>query len=640
MSIIPEKLRILLVEDAAVMRKIELKALKSLGFDDISEAKDGDEAIVALESDDTIDLVISDWNMPNKGGYELLEWVRAHEKLKKLPFIMATGEGDMKQEKKAVDAGVSGFIAKPFNADELKKKIDQALGTEEKEEELPQKERAPRETASGKVRLKIAHIQITDHLILGALKHLIKNGDLAPKHFELETECMPGWNPVQEALGKGTVDAACILAPMAMDLFNFGVPIKMVLLAHKGGSICVRSTQGEYREPFQDFFRNKTFLIPHKMSVHHMLSHMFFSTIGIKPGMVGGEGVDLNFEVVAPIKMPEYLSSNPDACGFMVAEPLGTKSIAAGIAAQQFLSSQLWENHPCCVVAVRDDFTAPYTDAVYEFTEMLVHAGKFIENRPDTAAEVAVSFLDPQKMLGLKVPVLKNVLTEAQGIKTGDLFPSMEEIDRMQRYMVEKMGIGALIDVKKFVDLRFAENACKDVAESSLPSTLHDTPSEVMEILRSAAPGAGKTKKAMLSMEGKYLVFALGTQEFGIDISKIREIIGKLPIRSMPQAPPFVKGVINLRGKVIPIMDLRLRFGMEEVETTERSCIIVLENMTKGAVTNVGVAVDSVTEVLEIKTSEIADTPFFGVGIDTTYILAMAKTESGVKILLDMDRLL
>ena len=640
MTIIPEKLKILLVEDAAVMRKIELKALKSLGFDDISEAKDGDEAIIALESDENIDLVISDWNMPNKGGYELLVWMRAHEKFKKLPFIMATGEGDMKQEKKAVDAGVSGFIAKPFNADELKKKIDQAFDIGKKEEAPPEEKRRPKKTVSGKVRLRIAHIQITDHLILGVLKHLIKNGDLTPRYFELETRCMVGWNPVQEALGKGTVDAACVLAPMAMDLFNFGVPIKMVLLAHKGGSICVRSTLGEYREPFRDFFKKKTFLIPHKMSVHHMLAHMFFSRIGIKSGMAGGKDIDLNFEVAAPIKMPEFLRGNPDACGFMVAEPLGTKSIASGIAALQFLSSQLWENHPCCVVAIRDDFSGPYADAVYEFTEMLVQAGKFIENRPETAAEVAVSFLDPQKMLGLKVPVLKNVLTEAQGIKTGDLFPSIEEIDRMQRYMVEKMGIGTLIDVEKFVDPQFAEAACKDVTGSSLPSTLHNTPAEVMEILRSAAPGAGKTEKTMLSMEGKYLVFALGKQEFGIDISKIREIIGRLPIRSMPQAPPFVKGVINLRDKVIPIMDLRLRFGMEEVVATERSCIIVLEHIEKGAVINIGVTVDSVTEVLGIKTSEIADTPFFGAGIDTTYILAMAKTESGVKILLDMDRLL
>ena len=289
---------------------------------------------------------------------------------------------------------------------------------------------------------------------------------------------------------------------------------------------------------------------------------------------------------------------------------------------------------------MRDDFTTAYTDAVYEFTEMLVKAGKFIENRPETAAEVAVSFLDPQKMLGLKVPVLKNVLTEAQGIKTGDLLPSLGEIDRMQRYMVEKMGIGALIDVEKFVDLRFAKAACKKVPRSSLPSTLHDTPAKAMQILRRAAPGGDKTEKAMLSVEGKYLVFSLGEQVFGIDIFKIREIIGKLPIRSMPQSPPYIKGVINLRGKVIPVMDLRLRFGMEEAEATERSCIIVLDHLADGAVTNVGVAVDSVTEVLEIKTSAIEDTPFFGAGIDTNYILAMAKTEGGVKILLDMDRLL
>ncbi len=640
MGAVPKKPRILLVEDASVMRKIELKALKSLGFENILEAGDGDQAILKLESDDGIDLVISDWNMPNKGGYELLVWMRAQEKFAKLPFIMATGEGDMKQEKKAVDAGVNGFIAKPFNADELKKKIDQAFGQGEKEEEIPQKEKISRKTVSGKVPLKIAHIQITDHLILGALKHLIKNGDLTPKHFELETVCMPGWNPVQEALGKGTVDAACILGPMAMDLFNFGIPIKMILLAHKGGSICVRSTQAEYREPFQDFFKKKTFLIPHKMSVHHMLAHMFFSRIGIRPGMAGGEGIDLNFEVVAPIKMPEFLRDNPDVCGFMVAEPLGTKSIASGIAALQFLTSRLWENHPCCVVAIRDDFTAPYTDAVYEFTEMLVQAGKFIENRPETAAEIAVSFLDPQKILGLKVPVLKNVLTEPQGIKTGDLFPSLQEIDRMQRYMVEQMGIGALIDLEKFVDARFAEAACKGDTGKRLPSILHDTPAEITEILLKAAPASGKSEKAMLSMEGKYLVFVLGKQEFGIDISTVREIIGRLPIRSMPESPPFLKGVINLRGKVIPVMDLRLRFGMEEVEATERSCIIICDNMAGRSAASVGVAVDMVSEVAEIKTAEIEDTPFFGAGIDTSYILAMAKTKGGVKILLDMEQLL
>ena len=633
-----EDLKILLVEDAAVMRKIELKALNTSGFDNVLEAGDGDEAISMLETVEGIGLIISDWNMPNKDGYELLLWVRSHKRFETVPFIMATGQGDMKQEKKAIDAGVDGFIAKPFNADELKKKIESVFSSEEEVELEAVKK--PRKGESGKVNLRVAHIQITDHLVLGVLKHMIQNGQLTPRHFELETLCMPGWNHVQEALAKGTVDAACVLAPIAMDLFNFGVPIKLVLLVHKSGSICVRSTQGDYQAPFQNFFRKKTFLIPHKMSVHHMLAHMFFSRIGIKPGMAGEKGIDLNFEIVAPIKMPEFLRSNPDACGFMVAEPLGTKSIASGIASLQFLSGQMWENHPCCVLAVRDDFSGPYADAVYEFTEMMVQAGDFIEKHPETSAEIAVAFLDPQKILGLKVPVIKNVLKEEQGIKTGDLFPSLEALDIMQRYMYEEMGIGTLIDLEKFVDLRFAEAACKGRAKNAFPSVLHGTVDEAVTLLHHSGEGGRKTEKTMLSLEGKYLVFSLGSQEFGIDISQVREIIGMFPIRTLPEAPLFFKGVINLRDKVIPVMDLRLRFGMETQAYGDRTCIIVLDHSLEGIAAQVGIVVDSVKEVAEIKTQEIEDTPSFGMNIDTSYILAMTRTEGAVKILLDMERLL
>ncbi len=631
---------ILLVEDAAVMRKIELKILKGLGFKKIIEAENGNVAIAKLKEEKNIALIISDWNMPEKGGYELLVWVRADEKFKNIPFIMATAEGDMKQENKAVNAGVSGFIAKPFNADELKIKINEALGIKQKKDNADIEKSIPRETAAGKVRLKIAHIQITDHLILGALKYLIKKGDVTPKYFELETQCMSGWNPVKQSLAKGTVDAACILAPIAMDMFNFGVPIKLILLAHKNGSIFVRNKQIEYTEPFQNFFKQKTFLIPHKMSIHHMLSHMFFSKIGIKSGIVGEKAIDLSFEVVAPINMLEFLRGNPEACGFMVAEPLGTKAIAAGIADQMFLSSQLWENHPCCIVAMRNDFIDSYKDAVYEFTEMLVHAGKFIENKPEIAAEVAVDFLDPNKVLGLKIPILKNVLTEPQGIKTRDLYPGIEDLDIMQQYMVKNMGIGSLIELEKFVDTRFADAACKDRKTDSLPSKLHDEGAVALEILQCRTIKKGKSVKTMLGAEGKYLTFPLGNQEFGIDISKTKEVIRMIPLRTIPASPPFIKGVINLRDKVIPVMDLRLRFGMEEIEYNDRSCIIILEFETNKKTINMGIAIDSVTEVLDIKASEIEDAPSFGINLDTGYILGMAKMEGGIKILLDMEYLL
>ena len=140
--------------------------------------------------------------------------------------------------------------------------------------------------------------------------------------------------------------------------------------------------------------------------------------------------------------------------------------------------------------------------------------------------------------------------------------------------------------------------------------------------------------------EGKYLTFSLTGEEYGIGILKIREIIGMLPITSVPETPHYVKGVINLRGKVIPVVDLRLRFGMPEIDYTERTCIIVVEMKGPAGVVPIGTVVDAVSEVLNIKGEDIADTPSFGSNLNTEYILGMAKMGKGVKLLLDIDRVL
>ena len=146
--------------------------------------------------------------------------------------------------------------------------------------------------------------------------------------------------------------------------------------------------------------------------------------------------------------------------------------------------------------------------------------------------------------------------------------------------------------------------------------------------------------KIMADREGKYLTFTLASEEYGIGILKIREIIGMMPITSVPQTPDFVKGVINLRGKVIPVMDLRLRFGMEAIDYSERTCIIVVEIEGDGGTVQIGIVVDSVSEVLNIKGEEIEDTPTFGTKLNIDYILGMSKMEGGVKILLDIDKVL
>lgn len=141
--------------------------------------------------------------------------------------------------------------------------------------------------------------------------------------------------------------------------------------------------------------------------------------------------------------------------------------------------------------------------------------------------------------------------------------------------------------------------------------------------------------------EGKYLTFSLVDEEYGIGILKVKEIIGMMPFTPVPRTPYYIKGVINLRGKVIPVIDLRLKFGMDEAEYNERTCIVVVEVSQGDRDLQMGVVVDSVSEVLNVQASEIEDTPDFGdSSMDTKYIIGMAKTQEGVKILMDIDKVL
>ncbi len=149
-----------------------------------------------------------------------------------------------------------------------------------------------------------------------------------------------------------------------------------------------------------------------------------------------------------------------------------------------------------------------------------------------------------------------------------------------------------------------------------------------------------QTVKTTMIKAGKYLTFSLEKEEYGIGILKVKEIIGMMPITSVPRTPEFVKGVINLRGKVIPVIDLRSKFGIESIPYDERTCIIVVEIEALMGIVLIGIVVDSVSEVLNIRENEIEEPPAFGSRLDTNYILGMAKMEGGVKILLNIDQVL
>jgi len=141
-------------------------------------------------------------------------------------------------------------------------------------------------------------------------------------------------------------------------------------------------------------------------------------------------------------------------------------------------------------------------------------------------------------------------------------------------------------------------------------------------------------------LAGKYLTFILDGESYGIDVLRIREIIRATKITSVPQVPDYVCGVINLRGKIIPVMDLRLRLGFGEAKATEQTCIVVVViKMSDGKSAQMGLVVDSVAEVLNIAATDIEETPDFGAGLSTDLILGMAKVKGEVKTLLHIDQL-
>ena len=147
------------------------------------------------------------------------------------------------------------------------------------------------------------------------------------------------------------------------------------------------------------------------------------------------------------------------------------------------------------------------------------------------------------------------------------------------------------------------------------------------------------TTSTTRTLAGKYLTFVLGRESYGIQVLKIREIIRFTDITAVPQMPHHVKGVINLRGKIIPVIDLRAKFGLNSTETTERTCIVVVQvALASGVTSQTGLIVDAVEEVTNIAAGDIEETPDFGGAFDTECLLGMAKIKGVVKTLLDIDR--
>ena len=160
------------------------------------------------------------------------------------------------------------------------------------------------------------------------------------------------------------------------------------------------------------------------------------------------------------------------------------------------------------------------------------------------------------------------------------------------------------------------------------------------ETVAMAKESISQSQTASTAPIGKYLVFLLGKEEYGVPILRVREIIKIIPWRSVPRVPPHIKGVINLRGAVIPVVDIRLKFGMASVDNTDQTSIIVMEVGRDSPRIQIGMVVDAVAEVVNIKDEDLVETPRFGASVDMDKIMGMARIGKSVKILLDIDRVL
>lgn len=304
---------------------------------------------------------------------------------------------------------------------------------------------------STKIPLKIGHLKITDHLILGITKTKIAKGTEVFEYGALETTAMTGWNSIGEALTEGSIDIAFMLASYAMELFHSGEAVKLILFSHRDGSIIVTNKRAGI-EKIEDF-KGKTVLIPYHLSVHHML----FNRLLTEKGLETGVGKDVVFEVVAPSQIPQIIEWDEDGeiGGYIVAEPYGSQVVKAGLGDEFMLSKDIWPDHPCCVVVVRESLIESNPEAIQELTDSLVRSGLLIEEKPEIAAKVGSVFL------GQELDVVRSVLTQPPDrVTTAALKPVPDDLETMQNYLTNEISaMSGKIDLESFVDMRFAEKA-------------------------------------------------------------------------------------------------------------------------------------------------------------------------------------
>jgi NitT/TauT family transport system substrate-binding protein len=299
--------------------------------------------------------------------------------------------------------------------------------------------------------IRIGHLRITDHLALGVTMDKLERKEEEFQYTALEARAYGGWNPLAGDLRSGEIEGACILAPIAMELYNSKKHTQLILQMHKVGSVIVTNKRANIQK-LEDF-KGRAVLIPHYLSVHHLL----FDKLLRDSGLEIGPGKDVICDVASPAEIPEIMEwdEKGKVGGFIVAEPFGSQVIKSGYGTELALSKDIWPNHPCCVLVMKSEIVAKYPEAVQEVVNSLVKSGNFIENDRIKAAEIGAKFLKQD------TAVMERVLTQPKDRVTfGEMRPVLRDYDFIQTYLTTKIhAMSNKIELERFVDMRFAIQA-------------------------------------------------------------------------------------------------------------------------------------------------------------------------------------
>ncbi len=299
--------------------------------------------------------------------------------------------------------------------------------------------------------LKIGYLNIADHLILGVTERKVLKKEEVFKYLHLETVPFIDWQTLSVAFSREEINAAFMLAPLAMDHFRKGEDIRLVLLGHRNGSVLITNKAAKIKK--MEDLKGKDILIPYHLSTQNILLHKLLSDSALDVGI----GKDVEVQTVPPSKMPTYveIDTQGDIGGFLVAEPFGTNVIEAGLGDEFELSKNIWPGHPCCVLVVKTDIIRYFPNAIQELTNSLVKSGRFIKDNTEEASRIGVFFLNQD------INVVRKILTApADRITTDHLMPSRKDFEEIQNYIVNVTGnIYEKIDLDKFIYTGFAHEA-------------------------------------------------------------------------------------------------------------------------------------------------------------------------------------